>query len=315
MMRGMRDPARDAAAPPSLGTTSRTDLGLIGLGVSAVSTSGPLIAAAAAPALAIGFWRNAMAAAVIAPWAIARNRGELRSMVRREWLLALLAGVLLAAHFATWVPSLRFTTVASSTAMLCAQPVWTALIARAGGEHIARRAWIGMGIAVVGALLLTGVDFSVEPRALVGDLLALLGGAFASAYTVAGSKVRRTVSTTSLTLVCYSTCTLLLLVVCLVGGLPLGGYDGSTWLKLVALTAGAQLLGHSVFNHVLRTSSPTVVALGLLFEVPGATLVAALFLGQVPPLAIFPAAALLLAGIVVVISSRAPADEAAAPVD
>jgi drug/metabolite transporter (DMT)-like permease len=303
------------AAVPALSTTSPGDLALIALGVAAVSTSGPLIAATAAPALAIGFWRNGLAALVTAPVALVRHRGEIPGMSRRERRLTLLAGLMLAGHFATWVPSLRFTTVASSTAMLCAQPVWTALFARAGGQRVTRQMWLGMAIAVVGALLVTGVDLSVSPRALFGDLLALVGGVFASAYTVAGSAARRTVSTTSFTVVCYITCAVVLLVVCVLGRLPLVGYSGRTWLQILALTAGAQLLGHSVFNHVLRTSSPTVVALGLLFEVPGATLVAALFLGQVPPLAILPAAALMLAGIVVVISARPAADEVSSPVD
>lgn len=305
----------EGTAAPALSSTSAGDLGLIALGVAAVSTSGPLIAACAAPALAIGFWRNGLAALVTAPFVLTRNRGELSALSRREWRLAGLAGLLLAGHFAFWVPSLRFTTVASSTAMLCAQPVWTALFARASGQRIVPRVWVGMAIAVVGALLLTGVDFSVSPRALVGDLLALVGGVFASAYTVAGSAARRTVSTSTFTVICYATCTVVMLLVCLVGQQQLAGYSGKTWLQIAALTAGAQLLGHSVFNHVLRTTSPTVVALGLLFEVPGATLVAALFIGQVPPLAILPAAALLLAGIAVVISARPPDGEMPGPVD
>ena len=300
---------------PALSSTSPLDLGLFALGVAAVSTSGPLIAACAAPALAIGFWRNGLAALVTSPYVLARNRAEVRGLTRREWRLAGLAGLLLAGHFAFWAPSLRFTTVASSTAMLCAQPVWTALFARASGQLIVPRVWVGMAIAVVGALLLTGVDFSVSARALGGDLLALVGGAFASAYTVAGSAARRTVSTSTFTVACYATCTVTLLAVCLVGRQQLGGYSARTWLQLAALTAGAQLLGHSVFNHVLRTTSPTVVAVGLLFEVPGATLVAALFLGQVPPLAILPAAALLLVGVAVVISARPPEAEMPGPVD
>ena len=91
------------------------------------------------------------------------------------------------------------------------------------------------------------------------------------------------------------------------GRLDLWGYDGRTWLQLLALTAGAQLLGHSVFNLVLRTTSPTVVSLFLLLEVPGAAVIAAVALGQVPPLQALPAAALLLAGLAIVVSAR-PAD-------
>ena len=82
-------------------------------------------------------------------------------------------------------------------------------------------------------------------------------------------------STTSYTALCYSTAAVALLVACLVGGVQLGGYSSTTWLQLLALTLGAQLLGHSLFNLVLRTTSPTVVSLALLLEVPGAALIAA----------------------------------------
>jgi drug/metabolite transporter (DMT)-like permease len=120
---------------------------------------------------------------------------------------------------------------------------------------------------------------------------------------VAGAEVRRTVSTTSYTALCYSTAAVALLVVCVVGGVQLSGFSGRTWLQLLALTAGAQLLGHSVFNLVLRTTSATVVSLVLLLEVPGAALIAAAALGQTPPAEAVPAALLLLVGLGIVISS------------
>lgn len=285
------------------------------IGILAVSTSGPLIAAAAAPALAIAMWRNAFAVAAIAPYAWARHRSELRALSRHQWLWALAAGVLLAAHFATWVPSLDYTSVASSTALVCVQPVWVALIAITRGHHVPRRAWLGIALALVAVVVLTGVDFSLSPSALFGDLLALAGGVFAAFYTVIGGEVRRTVSTTAYTLICYACCALLLLVVCLAFRQQLGGYEGITWLQLLALTLGAQLLGHSLFNRILRTTSATVVSLAILFEVPGAALIAAIWLDQTPPLAAIPAALLLLLGLGIVISARDKDAEGAIPAE
>src|SRR5215210_6994207 len=107
------------------------DLALIAVAVAAVSTSAPLIREAQAPALAIAFWRNAMAVAVLAPICAVRRRDEIARMGRAPASGALLAGGLLAAHFATWVPSLSFTTVASSVALVATQPVWAALLAGA----------------------------------------------------------------------------------------------------------------------------------------------------------------------------------------
>ena len=283
----------------------RGDVALIVLGVSAVSTSAPLIRAAAAPAFAIAFWRNAMASGLLVPYTLLRARAELRALTARERRLALFAGVLLAAHFATWIPSLSFTSVASSTALVATQPVWAALIARRRGDHIPRLGWVGIWVSVVGAALLTGIDLSVSVRDLFGDLLALVGGFFAAAYVTVGAEVRRNVSTTVYTTICYAATAVLLLVLILVTRTEWTGFSGRTWLALAALTVAAQLLGHSVFNAVLKTTSPTVVSIAILFEIVGATALAALFLDETPRLLALPAALVIVAGVVLVIRAGA----------
>lgn len=305
-------PAEGTAAPagaPGDRAGERIELpgpgGLVLLAVSlcAVSTSGPLIAATAAPALAIAFWRNALASAVLLPVALVRSLAELRSLDRRDWWLCGLAGALLAGHFASWVPSISLTSVASATALVATQPVWAALLARAAGRRIDRAVWLGIAVAVGGAVLLTGADVSLSGHAVVGDVLATVGGVLAAGYMTAGAAVRARVSTTAYTTVCYATCALLLLGLCLLSRQRLGGYPPDVWLKLVALTVGAQLLGHSLFSVLLRSTSATVLSLAILFEVPGAALIAALWLGQVPPPTAMPGLALLLVGTGLVVRS------------
>jgi drug/metabolite transporter (DMT)-like permease len=304
-------PARAGVARPPT-----RDVGLLVVALLAVSTSGPLIAATAVPALAIAFWRNALAAVVLAPVVLVRRRAELWGLDRRERGLALLAGLLLALHFATWIPALTYTSVASATALVATQPVWSALISRYRGEAVARQVWLGIAVALAGALLLTGADLRVSGEALLGDGLAIAGGVFAAAYMTAGSEVRRSVSTTTYTALCYTTTALLLLVVCLVGRQDLSGYGDVDWLKLLALTAGAQLLGHSLFNLVLKTTSPTVVSLSILFEIPGAAVIAALFVdGQHVPLLAVPAAVLLVTGLALVIRSAGRETAPSVPVE
>lgn len=299
-------PAAQHPAPAAVAMPPARDLWLMGVGVLAVSTAAPLIAAIAAPAVAIAFWRNALGTAAILPVALVRRRAELRALAVRDLRLTGASGVLLAAHFATWVPSLRLTSVASSTALVATQPVFAALIARARGQVVPRRAWWGMALAFAGVVVITGVDVTLSARAMAGDLLALAGACFAAGYVTVGAEVRQRVSTTSYTVLAYGSCAVLLLGLCLGAGLPLAGYSATTWLQLVALTGFAQLLGHSVFNLVLRTTSPTVASLALLFEMPGAAVIAALWLGQVPPAGVLPGAALLLAGVALVVRSRAP---------
>ncbi len=254
--------------------------------VFAFSSSAPLIAYAAAPGLAIAFWRNGLASAVLVPAAVIRRRGELRAVIagerRREGLFCALAGVALAAHFALWVPSIKLTTVAMSTALVATQPIWQALIAVGQGRRLPGPTWVGIAVAVVGVALATGADLGGSGTALVGDLMALAGGMAAAVYTAFGEQARTVISTTTYTALCYGVCAVLLLSACLVLGTPITGYPATTWLALVGLTVGPQLLGHSMINFGLRRVSATTISVLILLEVPGAALLGWVWLGQRP---------------------------------
>ena len=152
-------------------------------------------------------------------------------------------------------------------------------------------------------MVLSGVDLSISPRALFGDLLALVGGALAAAYVTVGAEVRRTVSTTVYATVCYAVAAAALLAVCLVSGQALSGYDRATWLALLGTVAGPQLLGHTLVNRVLRTTSPVLVSVAILFEIVGAAVLAWLAFGEVPPASAVPAGVLIAVGVVLVVRS------------
>jgi drug/metabolite transporter (DMT)-like permease len=290
---------RESLRLPPPGDSMLLVIALVG-----VSMSGPLMAATAAPSLAIAFWRNAMGAGFTVSTAALRNRTELGAMTRRGRLLAVAAGVALAAHFGTWVPSVTMTSVASATALVSTQTIFVAIIAHARGRRLPRLAWIGIALATVATALITGADIGTSSRALEGDFLAVAGGLFAGIYVSLGGEARKEMTTAAYTAICYSCSAVVLLVVCLVGRVHLGGYSGNAWLKIVLVTVVAQLLGHSLINVVLRSTSPTVVSLAILFEVPGAALVAYLWLHQRPPLTALPGLVLLLIGLVVVSRSR-----------
>jgi drug/metabolite transporter (DMT)-like permease len=281
---------------------ARLDLLLLAVAVSGISLSAPLIAATAAPALAIAFWRNAMAVGVLSPLALLRHRSELRAMGRRAFALSAAAGVLLALHFALWLPSLRMTSVASSTALVTTTPIWATLLLRLRGHRPPALVWAGTVVAFAGVLVLSGVDLSLSPRALAGDALALGGGMAAAGYVLIGAEVRRSVSTTAYTVVCYAMTSLLLLALTLVSGAPLTGYSGETWAKLALLTLAAQLLGHSLINRVVHGLGPSVTSTAILLETPGAALIAALWLGQTPPSAAGPALGVILVGLALVVT-------------
>ena len=260
-----------------------------------------MIAATAAPALAIAFWRCLFGSGITGVWVGLRRRSSLAALTRREVRLTIIAGVFLGLHFATWIPSLTMTTIAASTALVATQPIWAAFIARATGVRIESRVWIGIAIAFAGVIVLTGVDLSVDPQHLIGDALALIGAVFSAAYVSVAERVRKTVDTSTTTFVLYAVSALTILPLVALFSEPLVGFDAQAWALIIAVTLGAQLLGHTMMTRVLSTTSATVVSLAILFEMPGATIVAAIWLGQVPPLALLPAAALILVGLVIVI--------------
>jgi drug/metabolite transporter (DMT)-like permease len=270
--------------------------------VVAVASSGSLVVLAAVPALALAFWRNALAAAVLWPVMAARHPGELTSLGRSGLTYSAVAGVALAVHFGTWMSALTLTSVATATALVCTQPAWAGLIAALRGHRLARPTWLGIAISITGAALATGADLTVSVQAVFGDLLAVAGGIAGAVYVTLGEQVRQRVTTTTYTAVCYGTCALALLTICLAAGMPLGGYPAASWLVIGALVVGPQFLGHSLFNYSLRRVSATLVSVIALLEVPGAALLAWWWLAQVPATATVPGMVILTAGVAVAVS-------------
>jgi drug/metabolite transporter (DMT)-like permease len=288
---------------------------LMAVGVVAVSLSGPLMAAMVVPPLAISFWRNGLATALLAPGVVVRRRDELTRLDGRSIRLVSASGLALAVHFGTWVTSLTLTSVASATAIVCLQIAWVVAWQLLQGERFNRGVVAGLVLAFAGVLVVSGVDFSVSTQALVGDLLALIGGAAAAAYMLIGARARQSVTTTTYTFVCYGSCALILLAACLVSGQAVVGYDASQWGLLLLVTLTAQLMGHSVFNHLLATTPAVLVSLALLLEVPGASLIAAAILGQVPPPGSLVGLLVIIGGMaLVIVNNRAPVPQQA-PID
>jgi drug/metabolite transporter (DMT)-like permease len=185
---------------------------LIAIAVIGISLSGPLTALVVAPALAIAFWRNAAGAVALTPVLLIRERATLTGLRLRDLRSSAVAGLFLAGHFAAWLPSLSLTSVAASIALVTTTPIWTALAARIAGVRLPAAAWWGLVLAVVGAALIAGVDFTVSTEAVQGDALALLGAIAAGGYVLAGARARERLATSAYTVVCYSVCALVLAV-------------------------------------------------------------------------------------------------------
>ncbi|MFL4472926.1 DMT family transporter [Paeniglutamicibacter sp. MACA_103] len=275
------------------------------VGVLGVAASGPLIAAfPAVPALSMALWRNAVGTAVMAVPALVNDPRSFGRLRRREWGWSTLAAVSLALHFAFFMTSIRMTTVAAATALVCLQAAWIALFQSLRGTRYGWRVGLGVLLAFAGVLVITGFDIGSGTEALLGDGLALVGGVLAAAYTLAGSKARATMSTSSYTTVCYGLTSILLLMMCLLAGEPVWGFDVNGWIGILALALCSQVLGHSALNHLLSSLGPLTVSTLILLEIPGAALLAALFLGQVLPAGTVAGLAVILVGLFFVVRGQ-----------
>ena len=273
-----------------------------------VASSGPLIAgtlgATSVTALAIAFWRNAIAAVVMASPVLIREPRQFRKITRNEFTWSAVAAVALAFHFACFITALQLTSVAAATALVCLQSAWIAVFQLLRGIRHRWPVLVGLGIALGGVAVITGFDMGTSPKALIGDILALAGGALAGLYTLAGGKARQSMGIGTYTTLCYGICAAIVAVLALTSGQPLVGFDAGGWLGIVAITVGAQLVGHTAFNHLLATMSPLLVSMIILLEIPGAALLAAVFLHETLPAGTYGGLALILVGLAVVVAGQ-----------
>ncbi|MER5430794.1 DMT family transporter [Streptomyces sp. NPDC002588] len=282
--------------------------------IVAISATAPLTAYASASPLAMAFWRNCLGFAVLGPFLLLLRRREVarvargeRGVLRREqWrplVFGFLAATSLTLHFASFMTSTRLTSVAMSTALVATQPVWQALIASVQGVRTARRARVGLTLAVVGAAAAAGLDIRSGGTALVGDLLALLGAISQAGYTALSEKSRADVSTPLYSAFTSLVCGVQLLGVCWLAGIPLTGFDRSTQLSLLGLLILPQILGLGSLNFVLGRTSATTTSVLLLLETPVAALAAWWLMDQGIKPGTIPGLALIIIGVTVAVTS------------
>jgi drug/metabolite transporter (DMT)-like permease len=253
----------------------------LGLGVIIVSSSSIMTRyaqAAGVSSLSIAAIRLALACVLLTPFALASRSGELGTLSRRDLLLAVAAGVLLAAHFAAWISSLAYTSVASSTVLVTTNPIWiaaaSAILFR---ERIGKGLIAAIGFALCGGILVFlagGGTAGAQPDPPLGNMLALLGSFAVSGYLLIGRSLRRRLSLLAYVWLVYSSAALALVAAALIAREPLWGFSAAAWVYLVALALGPQLMGHTVFNWALKRVSASFIALAILGEPIGSAILA-----------------------------------------
>jgi drug/metabolite transporter (DMT)-like permease len=281
----------------------------LAVGIAAVS-SGSVFARLAqshAPSLAVAAYRLGLAALILLPLAWLRHRPLLRRLPVADWRWLLASGFCLAVHFATWITSLEYTSVASSVALVSTSPLWVAFIAwLAWREPLTPRLGSGLALALGGSALISLAEAraAISARPFLGNALALAGALAVSGYWLIGRRLRRRLPLVPYVTVVYGTAAALLIVAALLLRQRLGGFVPATygWFLLLALLP--QLLGHSSFNWALGQLPASYVAIATLGEPIGAAILAYAFLGETPTRLKLLAAAMVLAGIYLALSRR-----------
>lgn len=286
------------------------------LGIVAASTASIFIRYAQfeVPSLAIAAYRMVFSGLILAPLALPTLRTEMRKLSRRELGFALLSGLFLALHFATWITSLEFTSVASSVVLVTTAPLWLAILAHLLlGERITRATSFGLIVAFIGGIIVGISDSCVQAASglqcpplsefvsgerFLGNVLALIGAWTGAGYFLIGRRLRPKLSLMSYVFLVYGVAGLVLAAMVWVSATPAFGYSGQSYLWLLLLAIFPQILGHSSFNWALGHLPAAYISIPLLGEPLISTILALLLLDEIPsPIKIF-GGLLILAGIV-----------------
>jgi drug/metabolite transporter (DMT)-like permease len=264
-----------------------------------VSTGAPWARwAAPAPPLAIGALRTGFASILlfIAGW---RDTGKLLALPARDKRLVLASGALLGVHFGSWIASLSFTSTAASVALVATNPMFAALFGTLLGDRVTRRELMGIGIAAVGCAVLAGGDWQAGGDALIGDGLALIGAASAAAYLVVGRRLRESVPLFPYLGAVNAIAALGLVVALLATGADVAQIPDRAILACAGAAVVASFVGHSLLNAAVRVTPTHLVALAILGEPIGSSMITWVAFGEEPPIHAAFGGAIVIAGIAV----------------
>ncbi|TFH08350.1 MAG: DMT family transporter [Candidatus Thorarchaeota archaeon] len=279
---------------------------LLVLSVSMVSSASILILASTSPALVKVFWRTLYGAIFMA--VIGAARGDLSALrtpkVRNNlhWLACI--GVILSLHFSTWFQSLEMTSIAASVVLVDSSPIFTAIFSTIFlGESLRRRSWVGILVAVSGAIFLAWADYGgIDLGALGGDLLALSGAVFLAIYFIGGRKYAKGMPITIYTSIVYLFAAISTLILCVPFGYDVLVFDPTEVLIFIGLAVFPTVLGHSVNNYLLTKIPAYVVSAAVLGEPIGATLLGALIFMAYPTPLVWVGFFIILLGVTVVLA-------------
>lgn len=256
---------------------------IVVIGVVFVSFSSILVKASSAPPIIIATYRLMFTIFLIAPSALSKSAGEFKKLDRQSFILCILSGVLLALHLASWVTSIKYTSIASAAILVNTHPIFVVILSFiVFNDRINRKALISIILTLVGGVIISAGDRSLGNNIFLGDSLAVLGAAFISGYMMIGRVMRKKLSVTAYTFIVYLSSTMTLLILVIVFRIPLYPYELKEWAIFLALAVFCTILGHSIFNWALEFVRPTFLSIAMLGEPVFASIWAAFIFFELP---------------------------------
>ena len=274
-------------------------LTMIVIGVIGISLSSIFVRYANAPSAVTAAFRLLWTVLLMTPVTLGnkQSRRELKTAGKRNILLSCLSGIFLAVHFALWFESLRHTSVASSTTIVCTEVIWVALgFCLFLKGSLSKKAVTAIGVTLLGSVMIAYSDAGSQAH-FYGDLLALAAAIAVAVYTLIGRIVREELSTTAYTYMVYVSCAASLLLICAVQGYSLFAYDVSAPIVGLLLAVFSTILGHSIFSWCLKYFSPAFVSASKLLEPVVAAVFAGFLFGEIPAPMMVLGGVLILAGV------------------
>ena len=273
---------------------------MIVVGVLGISLSSIFVKYSMAPSAVTAAYRLLWTVVLMTPVTFGSReiRTELFQVNPKALLLSCLSGLFLAIHFTLWFESLRHTTVASSTTIVCTEVIWVSLgyalflIGKMSLKEI-----MTIGVTLGGSVLIAFADSGSGGTHLYGDILSLLAAIAVAVYVLIGREVRKTASTTVYTYIVYSSCAAVLLLMCLIQGNALWGYGISGIIVGLLLAVFSTILGHSIFSWCLKYFSPSFVSASKLCEPVAAAILAGFLFGEIPSVMQIAGGILILGGV------------------
>ena len=272
---------------------------MIVIGVIGISLSSIFVKYSTAPSAVTAAFRLLWTVLFLTPVVIGKTdvRKELAALPRKLVFLSCLSGLFLAIHFVLWFESLRHTSVASSTTIVCTEVIWVCLgFCFFLKGKLSSKAIAAIAVTLAGSGLIAYAD-SGSGSQFYGDMLALLAAIAVAVYTLIGRVVRSRVSTTVYTYMVYAACAALLVATCGVQGQQLFGYGPSPIIVGALLAIFSTILGHSIFSWCLKYFSPSFVSASKLCEPVAAAVMAAFLFGEIPAVLQIAGGALILGGV------------------